>query len=142
MLTSLDDRMPGWLTIENALWCAIVISIIAAICGVILLIGDRPTGWTAPARDQVDPDESARWDEPRRTPVVWSPVLGDHVCAAAAAELPDEICGWPAGRTRKCPDHGPLVAPGPTHRQVRDDDPDTAYEPADATDHYWSGGAR
>ncbi|MGH3376020.1 MAG: hypothetical protein ACRDP6_14880 [Actinoallomurus sp.] len=110
-----DHDMPGWLTLNNALWCLTALTILAAAC-ITLMYAGRHTGWDAPARDLADvtPAETTRWDIPRPAPVVWSDATtpSGWICAAPAAALPDGICGWSAIHG-DCPDHGPLLTPAP-----------------------------
>lgn len=131
MLTaSLNDHMPAWLTVDNAEWIGLVLLMIAAALGVISYLG-RNTHWDKPARDlaTVTPAEAQHWNTPRRAPVIRSGATDGYVCAAPARELPDGICGWPAGGDG-CPEHGELL------------DPDTAYEPTGTThSDYRAGGA-
>lgn len=121
------------LTRDNAYWILLILASLTAAWGVVWCLG-RNTYWELPARDlaDVDPAEAQHWDPAaRRAPVVWSDAVapGGWVCAAPAADMPKEICGWPAGGDG-CPEHGALIIP------------DAAYEPADATHHDHRGGAR
>jgi hypothetical protein len=107
-----DHQMPGWLTTDNAWWCAIVLAIIAAVCIIAmfrdelhaLIRPEKPTNWDAPATDE--PDDHVH-DIPT-PPAVWSNALkpGRWVCGVTADNMPDDICGWPLTPDLDCPAHG------------------------------------
>jgi hypothetical protein len=112
-----DNDMPGWLTVHNFWWCVLVLSAIAAVCGLALYAGrerDEPTDWDAPATDlnDVDDTEAQHWNHDRPAPVIWSNHgrPGGWICAAPRLDMPGEICGWPQTHD-PCPSHGPLLVP-------------------------------
>lgn len=112
MLTaSLNDRMPGWLTLDNALWCLTVLAMIAAVCIMTLYAGrerEEPIDWDAPASDADEVDDYAG-DIP---PVVWDEAIHGYVCAAKAERLPGGKCGYPVTDDMPCPEHGRRASAG------------------------------
>jgi hypothetical protein len=110
-----DNDMPGWLTADNAWWCAGVLAILAAVCIIAmfrdelhaLIRPEQPTDWDAPATDLDESDDDAFNGG---APTVWSDAVapGGLVCAAQAEHMPDGICGWPV-ESEPCPAHGHLA---------------------------------